>query len=516
MSTDKLFIKELGIRNIKSYRDEVVLELSPSINILTGKNNTGKSTIMRCLQLLQIDNIDTGFLFHLARDQSGGEIDYKFNRWEPIQASWNITQNVFPTLIRCSVKADGNRHFSAINSSDSKKFDLQPGGFKSVEPNNLFVYFLGKRKVSRFDTTHNSATTSAVRDDMRNLGSKIAKIKGASRTVSDEFNRLCEEILGFDISSLSVPNGIEIGIYVDEGESISIDAMGEGVAHIVALIAELCSSSRPKIFLIEELENDLHPEALKALLNLILRHSNRHQFIISTHSNIVLRHLGSNQDTRLFNLSMEFGSDRIPLTKVKRIKSNEDRQLVLRSLGYEPFDFGLWSGYLILEESSAQGIIEKIIIPTFVPELAGKLKIISANGSSKVEASYTELHRMYVYLHTNEIYNKTSWVLVDGDPDGIRAIADLTKAFPSVEPGHFLSLKKDSIELYYPDPFKEEAVAALAVSDKQAKRVAKRDLVEKVKRWAVDNPTQVRGKFEESASEVISILRLVAVGLLPK
>jgi len=63
--------------------------------------------------------------------------------------------------------------------------------------------------------------------------------------------------------------------------------MGEGLANIVALLSELAVNSG-KLFLIEMPENDLHPQALKALLDLILESSKRNQFIISTHSNIVV------------------------------------------------------------------------------------------------------------------------------------------------------------------------------------------------------------------------------------
>ena len=44
--------------------------------------------------------------------------------------------------------------------------------------------------------------------------------------------------------------------------------MGEGVTNILGLITDLCVAEN-NIFLIEEPENDIHPKALKALLDLI-------------------------------------------------------------------------------------------------------------------------------------------------------------------------------------------------------------------------------------------------------
>jgi predicted ATPase len=49
---------------------------------------------------------------------------------------------------------------------------------------------------------------------------------------------------------------------------------------------------------IEEPETDLHPRALHGLLDLIVQSAAEHnnQFVISTHSNIVVRHLGGLDD----------------------------------------------------------------------------------------------------------------------------------------------------------------------------------------------------------------------------
>jgi predicted ATP-dependent endonuclease of OLD family len=47
------------------------------------------------------------------------------------------------------------------------------------------------------------------------------------------------------------------------------------------------------LFLVEELENDIHPEGLKAILDVIVEKSSSSQFIVSTHSNIVTKYLGS-------------------------------------------------------------------------------------------------------------------------------------------------------------------------------------------------------------------------------
>lgn len=47
-----MFVEKLDILNIRSY-EKVSLEFSSGINLIVGANNSGKSTILRCLQRLQ-------------------------------------------------------------------------------------------------------------------------------------------------------------------------------------------------------------------------------------------------------------------------------------------------------------------------------------------------------------------------------------------------------------------------------------------------------------------------------
>ena len=47
-----MYVEKLDILNIRSYQN-VSLEFSQGINLIVGANNSGKSTILRCLQRLQ-------------------------------------------------------------------------------------------------------------------------------------------------------------------------------------------------------------------------------------------------------------------------------------------------------------------------------------------------------------------------------------------------------------------------------------------------------------------------------
>jgi len=89
---------------------------------------------------------------------------------------------------------------------------------------------------------------------------------------------------------------------VSNRDNIPLDMMGEGIANLLGLIVDLCMAEN-QLFVIEEPENDVHPKALKKLLNLIAEKSVNNQFIITTHFNIVAKYLGAHPNCKLFSVS---------------------------------------------------------------------------------------------------------------------------------------------------------------------------------------------------------------------
>ena len=155
--------------------------------------------------------------------------------------------------------------------------------------------------------------------------------------------------LGFTLGIIPNEKGDEIGIYTDSKNFFSIKNMGEGVINIIGLLIYLYSDDS-KLYLIEELENDIHPEALKQLLDLIIEKSATNQFIISTHSHIVLTHLGGQKDSTIHHVEWS-NKDNIQNSTVTQIDNNdsEAKMNILNSLGYSVMDYELYKGYLILE-----------------------------------------------------------------------------------------------------------------------------------------------------------------------
>lgn len=148
-----------------------------------------------------------------------------------------------------------------------------------VDPKHFIVPFLSKRKTAHYQEDVRSEHALRVNSDLSYLAAKLSRIANPGFPEYRSYSSACDEILGFVVTATPSANGQRPGMYLPDRQIIPIDQMGEGVPSIVSLLADL-AVSKGKLFLIEEPENDLHPRALKALLDLIIESSQANQFVI--------------------------------------------------------------------------------------------------------------------------------------------------------------------------------------------------------------------------------------------
>lgn len=514
-----MWIQNLEIENIKGFKDSVRLEFAKSINVLVGANNSGKSTILQALLFLQAET-----LTHLdVRKSIGlGTIDIKFDGDSFDRFSIANPNKVFnknpvaaehSTKIHIEINALGNI---------SKRFLQNDGSlstfnnFLPAEPNNLFYPFLSKRKVGGYSETVGLNYARQVSGSLAQLTSKIDRLSDPNFPKHKEYREACINILGYPISATQSENGKKIGLTVDAFNTIPIEAMGEGVPNVLGLIADLCLAEN-QIFLIEELENDIHPKSLKGLLNLIISKSSTNQFFISTHSNIVTKILGSSDSSKIFNISMNFetGGANIPLSTIKEVENNPDaRRKILEDLGYDFFDNELWAAWLFLEESSAEILIREYFIPWFFPNLLGKLKTFSSRTVSEVEPKFEDFNRLFVYLHLTKIYKNHAWVIVDAGDEEVRIIRKMKDYYTrnGWKESQFKQFSNHDFEEYYPEDFKEK-FAKIKEAKKEERQSMKKALLEEVLGWIKTDEEKAKQKFSVSAKEVLEILNEISISV---
>ncbi|HLY70210.1 MAG TPA: AAA family ATPase [Puia sp.] len=532
-----MYIEEVKLFNIRSFQNQSI-NFSKNINIIIGENNSGKSTLIKSIYLLQDRNAlrtddvrktkNLGHVFVTIKE-IGSNDKLSFINSENLGNTLQFKQSVVLTAIQNegTKKSTSQKLFQAdsIKSINEDGFISKiaetPGaqahfsGLSNDETQSSFIYpFLSKRKTNFFASKVDSKDSNSIGDDYRYFIAKIKKLTNPGHPSSKKFVDLCDKILGFKIGIIAAENQMDsLGFYVTGHEIISIQQTGDGVMQIIFLIALILTEDN-KLYLIEELENDLHPSALKELLELIIQKSKSNQFIISTHSNIVLRYLGICENTKIITTKTQFtkveGPDDyyIPTSELKEIvNSPEERIKVLMNLGYELWDFELFKAYLLLEESSAESIIRELLIPAFIPSMLNKIKTIAASGAADMEPRFHDFLRIFVFINSNSIYNERAWIIADGDKEGKKHIESIRNSFKNWPPKHFMNFSKDNFEEYYPERFSDSVKEMQVELDNRKKRDKKIRLTMDVVDWIRNNYELAKQEFAISAKEVINILK---------
>lgn len=498
-------VTSIELTNFRSFVASGNVELGP-LNVLVGPNNSGKSSIIRGLYMLQQGGSELYPEVRAGASTATVEIALAgLNGVKAWGAHANSGSAKFSATLTTEDRRTGTKVFKVTSTGQPETSgEIQ---FPAEDPRHFVVPYLSKRKPQFYDEDVKEATAYAVRPQMGNLGAKLQRVSNPAFPEYKAYAEACQRILGVVVTAVHSQNGMRPGIYLPSRQTIPIEQMGEGVPNIVEMLASL-AISEGKLFLLEEPENDLHPAALKALLELIAISSERNQFVISTHSNIVVRHLCSLPQSKLFRVKAE--PNVLPtIATIEDVgNSAESRIAVLRELGYELSDFELWDGWLILEESSAERIIRDFLIPWFVPRLSS-LRTISAGGASKVAPAFEEFRRLFLYAHLEPVYRHRAWVRVDGDEVGQDVVAKLRGKYAEILPERFGWYTSGQFERYYPKRFEDEATAALALSDRQGKQEAKKALFERVRLWLLADREEAERALAESAAEIIEDLRRI-------
>lgn len=497
-------ITSVHFENVRGYLNTSIY-FSQNLNVFIGPNNSGKSTILNSIYHLQSDIL------------SKKDITIGYNNGTILLAYEGSHLHLIPEMPRFrGVRFDlgsATRTLEGQNGIGSKKIDKLP----TREPLNLIYPFLSKRKAARYDSAINAQTTNEIHPDLRGIFARVDQHVTTQFDGNQYYLDACRSILGFEMSTIASSGGKEAAYYIDGLKHIPLTSMGEGVVNIIGLITYL-STAKNKIFLIEEIENDIHPKALKILLNLIIDKSQTNQFFVSTHSNIVMRYLGGVENSKVYlvnNNSNHLDTPKLFVSSITELKDSSQRQQALEELGYDHLDFNLWKGWLFLEESSAETIIRDYLIDWFVKPLKYKLKTFSANGVSQIEPKFEDFNRLFVFLHLQPSYKNKVWVIIDSGDAEEKIIETMRDKYGRAgwNPENFCQFKHHDFEHYYPSIFKVDVDKILSTQNSLEKRQLKKNLLEKIKEWISENENEARNEFKKSAAEVIDKLKKINIAL---
>ena len=251
---------------------------------------------------------------------------------------------------------------------------------------------------------------------------------------------------------------------VNDGIETKAEDKGDGMQRAIMLsIIQAFAEYRKQqtgggtfLFLIDEAELHLHPSAQRALKKALLDISETDQILINTHSSVLV--VEDHKHQKIFKTEK---IDKI--TKIKKINDLEKIDIVFDLLGGSPSDLLLPRNFLIVEGKSEFEFISTIIKKFYKDQYKG-IKILFAGGDiDEQKSSLHAIHKLFAPLagSDNPIYKHRAIILVDKQNDQQqKKYKDFKKNHPYLFPDktgskQFFELPVESIEEYYPDPYKK-------------------------------------------------------------
>lgn len=334
-------LKNFTAKNFKNL-ESLTIDSLARVNLITGKNNTGKSTLLEAL-LLFLGDMDSRILRSILNDRdqllpSDGPIDIS-------AYNVDILSSFFPSMIsefsgNMRISFSGNT--SQMNNKrteffffygDSSASGIEQAGIIEVVSENkdedddyyeeisnaidqndvrFVVDIHGKRNVfsldnkifidrnirfpenatiSFSDTTINLrfvSSNSCKSDSNANDWDEIALVEKKVATIIDALNIIENRIEGLSFKSLRSINGSRRVPFVrlrDSKSIVPLKSMGDGINRILSIILAMVNCENGYLF-IDEFENGLHYSVQKDLWNVIFQvaeHLNI-QVFATTHS----------------------------------------------------------------------------------------------------------------------------------------------------------------------------------------------------------------------------------------
>jgi predicted ATP-dependent endonuclease of OLD family len=345
-------LEKLEIHGYRGFREPGSLsfatpngKLGSGITVLTGANNSGKSSILECL-----------------RARYSGSENASFSEGTRNSAVDNVT---------ICYTVNGKRELLrsiAKGSSETGSVGVDKGFEIFVLPSRrTFNPYFSKSEISRRDYVRSSGLPAQRTSVLTNFEHRLfSRVRNPNA-----FNALLNEVLGYETQWTidRADHGQYFLKFYNGDYSHSSDGVGEGIISVFAIVDALHDSQANSLIVIDEPELSLHPAMQKRVALVLRRFSVDRQIVIATHSPYfvdldsitnggqVARIVGGRDGTRIFQLSAS---------------SIESIERLSRGNLYNPHVFGLDSRELFFQEDSViltEGQEDVLLLPRAAQQL---------------------------------------------------------------------------------------------------------------------------------------------------
>lgn len=433
-----------SVLNYRSITTAHKIEMS-NLTVLVGKNNEGKSNILRALslamyimELYQVNPRMLNMSIRYIRPRYDWERDYplslhekKPNGYSSIDLTFELTEEELQSIRRLTgIRLNTILPIRVSINGEGAKIDIPKRGtpaFANNENKRRIIEFICNKidfkfiKAVRTDYDAIEVIKNLIEKELSALENNAEYVKALTtinKLQQDILDSIADRIINPLQTFLPSVKGIQlrvqkgrrlaaprrnIEVIIDDGTPTPIQLKGDGVKSLTALamLNIQNQSDRVSVIAIEEPESHLHPAGARQLYETITLLSANHQVILTTHSPLFINRMNLRE-----NIIVNDGK----ATTVKKVKEIRD------ALGTIVSDNLINAENILVVE----GEDDKIVLDKLLPRMSEKIKKAIQNGTLVIDYIGGAGNLSYI-LSTYRNIQCRYHVLLDNDDAGRRA-----------------------------------------------------------------------------------------------
>lgn len=424
-------LSRVSVGGFQSYRAQQTVELDDHLTLVAGRNNVGKSALLRALTSVEAtaagihDDFSVEYAWSLGLEQLDAALSTGDERLRMLSAK--VDREAQPLI--AEFVAFGTAAKSPAPSVICRRVELPAVGASAVlapgrkggwregplqgEAAGLDgvvalatalakdLRYVAPRRIDLGRQYLNSTSAQALESDARNLTPYLQRLQANSpRDVAPAINRFVHRAfpdvelvhVGLDDDAAGTQTSSRPFVYfAGRDDPVPLEDCGTGLAQMVALAAMIESATRPTVFLIDEPQAYLHPHAEAVLLGMLAEHP-QHQYVIATHSQLMLRAVALSQ-ARL--LTLEDGAT--------VVHQPTQPLAVLDELGVNAGDLWLNDRLLWVEGETEVAILRTIVEREWPTAEAAGLEIRAMPVAASAFSAKRERHAANAFRFCEEV-----------------------------------------------------------------------------------------------------------------
>lgn len=506
-------IKNLAIGGYRSFgKDIQYFENFEKVNLFIGRNNSGKSNILRFISeilspISQQKRISFVPLVYHFPDRPQPIVgcgekneDLKVRLLSEISKRGYIDRSVQDTiegainkiLNQKSLVSNSNIFWSLKSVLDGKQItESLDRAISELIYNDIYYLWKGLTNKSNGDRKHhwepqvieilqsvhptikNIVTIPAIRqigekgstsDSFEGVGiiERLARLQNPDVHSQIDKQRFVEithfvrNVIDSPEATIEIPHERDTILVHMDGKTLPIESLGTGI-HEVIILASAATVLNDYVICVEEPEIHLNPILQKKLLKYLIEHTSN-QYFISTHSAAFMDVKG----VEIYHVRLEDSA-----SVVERVTSDDDRSSICEDLGYHPSDL-LQANCVIWVEGPSDRIYLNYWIQRMNPDFVEGIhySIMFYGGRLASHLTNDDLSEIVEDLISLRRLNRRGVIVIDSDRSGKGARINNTKQRLRKEfdsgPGHAWITDGREIENYIHQDQLREAIDSVS------------------------------------------------------